>query len=42
MVFGANSGAIVALHVLTHYPSVVGTLVAFEPPVVRYLPGGQQ
>lgn len=39
--FGASSGAIVALEVLTHHPSVVGTLVAFEPPAMRYLPEGQ-
>jgi pimeloyl-ACP methyl ester carboxylesterase len=42
IVFGASSGAIVALEVLTRHPSVVGTLVAFEPPVMRYLPDGQE
>jgi pimeloyl-ACP methyl ester carboxylesterase len=41
-VFGASSGAIVALTALTHHPSVVGTLVPFEPPVMRLLPDGQQ
>jgi pimeloyl-ACP methyl ester carboxylesterase len=41
-VFGASSGAIVALEVLTHHPSVVRTLVPFEPPAVRQLPDGQQ
>ena len=41
-VVGFSSGAIVALTVLTHYPSVVHTLVPFEPPAVRQLPDGQQ
>lgn len=41
-IFGASSGAIVGLAVLTHYPSLVGTLVAYEPPVMRLLPEGQQ
>jgi pimeloyl-ACP methyl ester carboxylesterase len=41
-VFGVSSGAIVALEVLTHHPSVVRTLVPFEPPAVRQLPDGQQ
>jgi acetyltransferase/esterase len=41
-VFGASSGGIVALEVLTHHPSVVGTLVPFEPPAVRQLPDGQK
>jgi pimeloyl-ACP methyl ester carboxylesterase len=41
-VFGANSGAIIALEVLTHHPSVVRTLVPFEPPAVRLLPDGQK
>jgi pimeloyl-ACP methyl ester carboxylesterase/SAM-dependent methyltransferase len=42
IVFGASSGAIVALEVLTRHPSVVATVVPFEPPVMRYLPDGQQ
>ncbi|MFL6124889.1 alpha/beta fold hydrolase [Actinophytocola sp.] len=41
-VFGASSGAIVALALLARHPSVVGTLVPFEPPLMRYLPGGQR
>ena len=41
-VFGGSSGAIVALEVLTHRPSVVRTLVPFEPPAVRVLPDGQK
>lgn len=41
-VFGASSGGIVALEVLTRHPWVVGTLVPFEPPAVRQLPDGQQ
>ncbi len=40
--FGSSSGAIVALAVLTRHPSVVQTLVAFEPAAVRILPDGQQ
>jgi acetyltransferase/esterase len=41
-VFGASSGAIVALEVLTHHPSVVHRLVPFEPPAVGVLPDGQK
>ncbi len=41
-VFGSSSGGIVALEVLTRHPSVVRTLVPFEPPAVRQLPDGQQ
>lgn len=41
-VFGGSSGAIVALEVLTRYPSVVRTLLPFEPPAVRVLPDGQK
>src|SRR5512132_26805 len=41
-VFGASSGGIVALEVLTHHPAVVRTLVPFEPPAVRQLLDGQQ
>jgi pimeloyl-ACP methyl ester carboxylesterase len=42
IVFGASSGAIVALALLTHHPSVVRMLVPFEPPAMRYLSGGQK
>ena len=41
-VFGASSGAIVALRLLTRHPSVVRILVPFEPPAVRVLPDGQR
>lgn len=41
-VFGASSGAIVALTVLTRHPDAVSTLIPFEPPVMRYLPDGQK
>lgn len=41
-VFGSSSGGIVVLEVLTHHPSVVRTLVPFEPPAVRVLPDGQK
>jgi pimeloyl-ACP methyl ester carboxylesterase len=41
-VFGGSSGAIVALEVLTHHPSVVRTLVSIEPPAVRVLPDEQK
>ena len=41
-VFGGSSGAIVALEVLTHHPSVVRTLLPFEPPAVTVLPDGQK
>jgi len=40
-VVGCSSGGVVALAVLTHHPSVVRTLVPFEPPAVRQLPNGQ-
>jgi pimeloyl-ACP methyl ester carboxylesterase len=42
IVFGSSSGAIVALELLTRHPSVVGTLVPFEPPAVKLLANGQQ
>jgi pimeloyl-ACP methyl ester carboxylesterase len=42
IVFGSSSGGIVALEVLTRHPSVVRTLIAFEPPAMRLLPDGQQ
>jgi pimeloyl-ACP methyl ester carboxylesterase len=41
-VFGTSSGGIVALEVLTRHPSVVSTLVSFEPPAVRLLRDGQK
>ena len=41
-VVGFSSGALVALTVLIHHPSVVRTLVPFEPPAVRQLPDGQK
>lgn len=41
-VFGASSGGIVVLDVLTRYPEVVDTLVPFEPPAVLQLPDGQK
>ncbi|MEO7910442.1 MAG: alpha/beta hydrolase, partial [Roseiflexaceae bacterium] len=41
-IFGSNSGGAAALAVLTHYPSVVRTLVPFEPAAVRQLPDGQR
>ncbi|MFF3951020.1 alpha/beta fold hydrolase [Streptomyces sp. NPDC001902] len=37
-VFGASSGAITALHLLTTHPGRVARLVAHEPPVVDVLP----
>jgi acetyltransferase/esterase len=42
IIFGGSSGAIVALEVLTYHPSVVRTLLPFEPPAVRQLPDGQE
>ena len=39
--FGVSSGATVGLEVLIRHPTVVGTLVAFEPPAVRLLSDGQ-
>jgi pimeloyl-ACP methyl ester carboxylesterase len=41
-VFGASSGGIVVMDLLTRHPSVVRTLVPFEPPAVRVLPDGQK
>jgi pimeloyl-ACP methyl ester carboxylesterase/SAM-dependent methyltransferase len=41
-VFGASSGAIVALSALTRHPDAISTVVPFEPPLMRYLPDGQK
>jgi pimeloyl-ACP methyl ester carboxylesterase len=41
-VFGSSSGGIVALELLIRHPSVVRTLVPFEPAAVRQLPDGQK
>jgi pimeloyl-ACP methyl ester carboxylesterase len=41
-VFGANSGAIVALSLLIRYPSVIRVLVRFEPPAMKLLADGQK
>ncbi len=41
-VFGASSGGIIALEVLTRHPSVVRTLVPYEPAAVKQLPDGQK
>jgi acetyltransferase/esterase len=41
-VFGASSGALVALAALANHPEAVGTVVAFEPPAVRLLPDGDR
>jgi pimeloyl-ACP methyl ester carboxylesterase len=41
-VFGSSSGGVVALEVLTRYPSIVRTLAPFEPAALRQLPDGQK
>jgi len=41
-IFGSSSGGVIALVALTHHPSVVRTLVPFEPVAVRQLPDGQR
>jgi pimeloyl-ACP methyl ester carboxylesterase len=41
-VFGASSGAIAALDLLTTYPGRVERLVAHEPPVVEVLPDADE
>ncbi|WP_098897466.1 alpha/beta fold hydrolase [Streptomyces sp. st77] len=38
LVFGASSGAIVALHLLTAHPERIARVVTHEPPVVEVLP----
>jgi pimeloyl-ACP methyl ester carboxylesterase len=42
VLFGPSSGAIVALTTVTRAPSVVGQLVAYEPPALRQLAEGQR
>ena len=37
-VFGNSSGALIALEVISHYPELVHTVVAHEPPAVNLLP----
>jgi acetyltransferase/esterase len=37
-VFGNSSGALVALDLLIHHPTVVATVIAHEPPAMRLLP----
>ncbi|GAA0461363.1 alpha/beta fold hydrolase [Streptomyces stramineus] len=41
-VFGASSGAIAALHLLTTHPERVERVVAHEPPVVEVLPDASE
>ncbi|WP_405780023.1 alpha/beta fold hydrolase [Streptomyces sp. NBC_00859] len=41
-VFGASSGAIAALHLLTAHPAHVARVVAHEPPVVEVLPDASE
>ncbi|MFD9502328.1 alpha/beta fold hydrolase [Streptomyces sp. NPDC060035] len=41
-VFGASSGAIAALHLLTTHPQRVERVVAHEPPVVEVLPDASE
>jgi acetyltransferase/esterase len=41
-VFGSSSGGVVVLEVLTHHPSMVRTLLPYEPAAVRQLPDGQK
>lgn len=41
-VFGASSGGIVALELLTRHPDIVRTPVPFEPPAVLQLPDGRR
>ncbi|MGV9679909.1 alpha/beta fold hydrolase [Nocardia sp. NPDC003482] len=40
IVLGSSSGAVVALRLLVDHPSVVRTVVAFEPAAMRFLPDG--
>lgn len=39
-VFGTSSGAVIALTVLSHHPSAVGMLAAYEPASMTLLPDG--
>jgi acetyltransferase/esterase len=41
-VFGPSSGAVVVLQAITQHPSVLDTVVAYEPPAMEQLPDGQQ
>ncbi len=41
-VYGASSGAIVALHSLTRHPDAIACILAFEPPAVTLLPHSQR
>jgi pimeloyl-ACP methyl ester carboxylesterase len=41
-VFGASSGAIVALSMLARHPCAARALVPFEPPAMRLLPDGRK
>ncbi|WP_328943674.1 alpha/beta hydrolase [Streptomyces sp. NBC_00250] len=41
-VFGASSGAIVAVHLLTAHPERVARVVAHEPPLVEVLPDASE
>jgi pimeloyl-ACP methyl ester carboxylesterase len=40
-IFGSSSGAIVALELLARHPSLVSSVVAHEPPLVKLLADGQ-
>ncbi|MET7337671.1 alpha/beta fold hydrolase [Nonomuraea sp. NPDC005650] len=42
IVFGASSGATVALELLARHPSTVRTLIPYEPPALRLLPDGDK
>lgn len=42
IIFGTSSGGIVALEVLARHPSVVRTLIPYEPAAISALPDGQK
>lgn len=42
IVFGGSSGALIALEVLIHHPTVVRAIVPYEPPAMRELADGQE
>ncbi|MFD8381809.1 alpha/beta fold hydrolase [Streptomyces sp. NPDC059679] len=42
IIVGTSSGGLVALEVLARHPDVVRTLIPYEPPAMRALPGGQK